>query len=137
MATDRDDDALAWAGDEPTTPEPASPRVELVDAPAAVKPSMPAPVLVTYGILAGVYLIYTIGWVITVQRYNAVTPGSVEVLSAVMFQLGEFLAIASPALWFAAALLLTRSRKPVVRLLVLLAGVVAVLPWPFVLGAWV
>jgi len=137
MATDRDDDALAWAGDEPTAPEASSPRVELVDAAAAVKPSMPAPVLVTYGILAGVYLIYTIGWVITVQRYNAITPGSVDVLSAVMFQLGEFLAIASPALWFAAALLLTRSRKPVVRLLVLLAGLVAVLPWPFVLGAWV
>lgn len=137
MARDRDDDALAWAGDEPTAPEPASPRVELVDAPATTRPSMPAPVLVTYGILAGVYLIYTIGWVITVQRYNAVNPGAVDVLGAIMFQLGEFLAIVSPALWFAAALLLTRHRKPVVRLLVLLAGLVAVLPWPFVLGAWV
>ena len=135
MAQAPDDDALAWAGDEPVAEPTPTRRVE-VAAPEA-KPSMPAPVLVTYGILAGVYLIYTIGWVITVQRYNAITPGSVDVLSAVMFQLGEFLAIASPALWFAAALLLTRSRKPVVRLLVLLAGLVAVLPWPFVLGAWV
>jgi len=136
MAATPDDDALAWAGDEPAGVTPAAPRVELVPETAAPKPAMPAPVLVTYGILAGVYLIYTIGWVITVQRYNAVTPPSVDVLSAVMFQLGEFLAIASPALWFAAAVLLTRTRKPLVRLLVLLAGLIAVLPWPFVLGAW-
>ena len=137
MAATEDDDALAWAGDEPSRPTPPAPRVEMVEQPSTAKQSMPAPVLVTYGILAGVYLIYTIGWVITVQRYNAVTPASFDVLSAIMFQLGEFLAIASPALWFAAAVLLTRSRKPLVRLLVLLAGLIAVLPWPFVLGAWV
>ena len=40
-----------------------------------------------------------------------------------MFQLGEFLAIARPALWFVAAFILTRGRKPLVRLLWLLVGV--------------
>jgi hypothetical protein len=97
---------------------------------------MPAALLVTYGIIAGAYLLYTVGWVFSVQRYNATVPVSPEPLNAFMFGLGEILAMLSPALWFAATLLLTRGRKPIIRLLVLLAGLVVVLPWPFVLGVW-
>ena len=142
MAADPDDDAaLAWAGDEkPATPGAeapgAPPTVELVEASPAAKPQMPAALLVTYGILAGAYLIYTIGWVVSVQRYNASFVVSSEPLNAFMFGLGEILAILAPALWFAATLLLTRARKPVIRLLILLVGLVAVVPWPFVLGVW-
>ena len=141
MADPEDDDAaLAWAGDEKPVAAPPSPvertsPVELVETPAA-KPQIPAPVLITYGILAGAYLIYTLGWVISVQRYNATVLTSPEPLNAFMFGLGEILAMLAPALWFAATLLLTRGRKPVIRLLVLLAGLIAVLPWPFVLGVW-
>jgi hypothetical protein len=137
---DDDDAALAWAGDEnavAATPaaEPAEARIVEV-APPAAKAQMPAALLVTYGILAGAYLIYTLGWVFTVQRYNAQFLTSPEPLNAFMFGLGEILAMLAPALWFAATLLLTRGRKPVIRLLVLLAGLIAVLPWPFVLGVW-
>jgi hypothetical protein len=144
MAEPDDDAALAWAGDEPPvapaarpsrTVEPA-PEVELVETPSTAKPQMPAALLVTYGILAGAYLIYTIGWVVSVQRYNASFVVSSEPLNAFMFGLGQVLALLSPALWFAAALLLTRGRKPVIRLLILLVGLIAVLPWPFVLGVW-
>ena len=138
MAADPDDEsALAWAGDE----KPVAPAVEPVEtrvvevAPDA-KPQMPAALLVTYGILAGAYLIYTIGWVVSVQRYNATHVVSPEPLNAFMFGLGEILAILSPALWFATAFLLSRGRKPLVRLVGLLLGLVAVLPWPFVLGVW-
>lgn len=137
MAAEPDEDAaLAWAGDEKTVERPAAARVEFVEAPAAGKAPIPAALLVTYGILAGAYLIYTVGWVVSVQRYNAMFVPSSEPLNAVMFGLGETLAVAGPALWFAAVLLLTRGRKPIVRLLVLLVGLVAVLPWPFVLGVW-
>ncbi len=143
MADPEDDDAaLAWAGDEkPAAPkaapvvEPAETRVELVEA-VAPKQQMPAALLVTYGILAGGYLIFTLGWVTSVLRYNDRYATSTEPLNAFMFGLGEILAVASPVLWFTAALVLTRGRKPVVRLLVLLVGLVAVLPWPFVLGVW-
>lgn len=139
MAADPDDDAaLAWAGDEkrvtPVAEALEAPAVELV--PEAAKPQMPAALLVTYGILAGAYLIYTIGWVVSVQRYNASFVVSSEPLNAFMFGLGEILAILAPALWFAATLLLTRGRKPVIRLVILLVGLVAVVPWPFVLGVW-
>ena len=136
MTADPDEDALAWAGDtDPSHIDAPQPRVEVVETPAE-KPSIPSVLLITYGILGGIYLIYTLGWVITVQRLNGARAASTEVLNAIMFQLGEFLAIASPAIWFGAAFLLTRGRKPIVRLLILLAGIIAVLPWPFVLGAW-
>lgn len=149
---DDDDAALAWAGDEKPVPDPKSvpepkpipealegrkpeTRIVEVETPAA-KPQMPAALLITYGILAGAYLIYTVGWVVSVQRYNATVVTSPEPLNAFMFGLGEILAMLAPALWFVASLLLTRGRKPVIRLLALLVGLVAVLPWPFVLGVW-
>lgn len=140
MTADPDEDALAWAGDsDPTHADaklPKPQRVEVVETTAAAKPAIPAPLLITYGILAGIYLIYTIGWVIAIQRLNQATVASSEALSQIMFLLGEALAVASPALWFGAAFLLTRGRKPIVRLLGILLGLVLVLPWPFVLGAW-
>jgi hypothetical protein len=130
MTAEPDEDALAWKGDEPVEPT----KVLVEDEPA--KPGTPSLLLITYGVLGGVYLIYTIGWIITIQRLNGIRNGSTELLSEIMFQLGEFLAIASPALWLATVFLVTRDRKPILRLLGLLIGLVAVLPWPFVLGAW-
>lgn len=142
MTADQDDDALSWAGDtDPTlaaTPaktEPADTKTELIVDPP-VKPATSSLQLVTYGIIAGAYLIYTLGWVVSIQRLNAARVVSTEALNAAMFGLGEILAMASPAIWFGAAFLLTRGRKPIVRLLWVLVGLIAVLPWPFVLGAW-
>ncbi|CAN5242398.1 hypothetical protein BH11ACT4_BH11ACT4_14920 [soil metagenome] len=153
MTADPDEDALTWGDDDPShvagpapavhkpaesktaEPKTAEPKTELVVDPAA-RPATSSLQLVTYGVLAGAYLIYTIGWVVSVQRLNAAQVTSSEVLNAIMFGLGEILAMASPAIWFGAAFLLTRGRKQIVRLLWILAGLVAVLPWPFVLGAW-
>lgn len=125
---DSDDDALSWAGDERDAAAIAPPRER---EPRATD-SMPAPLLITYGILSGLYLLYTLGWIITITRSATSLP---NLLGEIMFQLGEFLAIASPALWFVAVLTLTRDRKPVVRLLWLLLGLFVVAPWPFLLGA--
>lgn len=140
MTADPDEEALAWAGDEPVKPakpsvaEPVEARVEVVSPDA--RPAIPAVLLVTYGILAGIYLIYTIGWVISIQRLNQVSVASTEALNQIMFLITEVLAVASPAIWFIAAVILTWGRKPIVRLLAILVGLVTVLPWPFVLGAW-
>jgi hypothetical protein len=142
MTADPDEDAaLAWAGDEPlvepsSAVEPAS-VVEPVETDQVdARTPMPAPLLITYGILVGIYLIYTLGWVITVQRLDGVRVASSDALGNIMFQLGEALAMTSPVIWLAAVFLLTRGRKPIVRLLWGLIGLLAVLPWPFVLGAW-
>ena len=95
----------------------------------------PAPtssfLLVTYGIVAGVYGLYTVGWITTVLRGGGTMS---TILGEVMFQFGEFLAIASAPLWFASAFYLTRGSRPVVRLAWLIAGLVLLVPIPFVLG---
>lgn len=140
MAADPDEeDATTWAGDtDPShiaAPASKAAPAETLSADKP-KPATPSMLLVTYGVLGGVLLIYTAGWFAAVTRLNSVRVTSGDVLTEIMFQLGEFLAIAGPAIWFGAVFLLTRGRKPIVRLLWLLAAVVVVLPWPFVLGAW-
>ena len=136
---DPDEEATTWAGEtDPShvaAPQPVVERVD-TDTGAPARPPMSSMLLIVYGVLGGIHLIYTVGWIISVQRLNAARVGSSELLSEIMFQLGEFLAMASPAIWVAAAVLLTRGRKPILRLLWLFVGLVAVLPWPFVLGAW-
>ncbi|MET4584082.1 hypothetical protein ABIE21_003620 [Conyzicola nivalis] len=87
--------------------------------------------LVTYGIVAGVYGLYTVGWITTVLRGGGTMS---TILGEVMFQFGEFLAISSAPLWFASAFYLTRGSRPVVRLAWLIAGLVLLIPIPFVLG---
>jgi len=132
--SDEDEAALAWAGDD--APRTGSAAKRPVVPPAEAKPATPAVLLVSYGILGGIYLIYTIGWVIAIQRLNQATVASSEALTQIMFLVSEVLAVASPAIWFGAAVILTRADKPLKRLLAILIGLVAVLPWPFVLGAW-
>lgn len=131
MPADTEEDALAWAGDEQHEPAPVrAPRV------ADGGQQLPALLLVTYGILGGIHLIYLAGWVVALQRLNDLSGPSSDALGEVMSQFGEALAIISPVAWFAAAFMLTRGRRPVVRLLWLVAGIVVVAPWPYVLGAW-
>lgn len=91
-----------------------------------------SPLLVAFGIIAGVYLLYTIGWVVSISR-SAITLD--QPLSQGMFQLEQYLAIGGPALWFAGVFLLTRKSKPTTRLLWWLLGLAVFVPWPFVLGA--
>ncbi|MCU1439035.1 MAG: hypothetical protein JWP85_32 [Rhodoglobus sp.] len=138
MTADPDEEATSWAGDtDPShvaAPEPKAPAQAVVAHDA--RPAVPAALLIAYGVLGGAYLLYTAGWFASVVRLNTVRVSSGEALSEIMFQLGEFLAIASPVFWFGAVFLLTRGRKLIVRLLWLLAGILVLLPWPFVLGAW-
>ena len=59
-----------------------------------------------------------------------------DLLTEAMTQIGFVLAMAAPLLWFITTWVLTRSRKPVIRLLWILIGLIVVLPWPFVWGVW-
>ncbi len=140
MSADRDEDALAWAGDDDPSLETEAPVSRLtVDSDAETAPvsrQTPGVLLVTYGVLGGIYLIYTFGWLLSLQRFIGIRNVSADPLTEIMFQFGAFLALASPALWFGAIFLLTRGQKPLSRLAWLLVGLIAVLPWPFILGAW-
>ncbi|WP_431801075.1 DNA polymerase III subunit gamma/tau [Microbacterium sp. bgisy203] len=86
--------------------------------------------LVTLGILAGAYLLFTIGWIIGGIRLQ----GTAQFLvSPVGYQVSFWLAVAAPALWFLTTYLLTRASKSWVRIVWLIAGLVVLIPWPFVM----
>lgn len=140
MSADPVEDALAWAGDD----DPSLAEEGLGDRAVSrsepdtdtARRQTPGLLLVTYGVLGGIYLIYTFGWLLSLQRFIGIRNVSADPLTEIMFQFGAFLALASPALWFGAVFLLTRGQKPLSRLAWLLVGLLAVLPWPFILGAW-
>jgi hypothetical protein len=128
------------ASPTPASPTPGSaaqpgseeqPGEDRADA-ASVAP-LPASsfLLVSYGILGGVYALYTVGWITTVLRSSI---SFSDLLGEFMYQLGEFFAIAAAPVWFAAVFVFTRNAKPLVRLLWLLLGLVLLVPVPFVLG---
>lgn len=132
MRDDPDDDALSWGDETDPTHVDARPAVQQdATGNASAAPTTSSTMLVVYGIFGGAYLLYVAGWIIAVQRDTITMP---TLFAEIMYQLGEFLAIASPAIWVGAVLLLTADRRPPVRVLWLLLGLLLVAPWPFILG---
>ena len=89
--------------------------------------------LVLLGVFGGVYLLYTLGWILSVLR---VQNTAAEPLSQFMFALGMWLAVLAPALWFGVTFALTRGRTKA-RLVWLLVGAVVLVPVAFVAGVTV
>ena len=85
--------------------------------------------LVILGVLGGVYLLYSIGWLIW-----AITPAPqlADPVAQFMYGLGRWLAVAAPALWFGTVLWLAAEHRRA-RLLWLIAGAVLLVPIPFLL----
>lgn len=154
MISDGDDDALSWDGDdalEARRPEvrpresapvskPATPpsaraaagaeaevEAEVGDAPGGVGTAT----LLLLGILGGIYLLFTIGWIIGGVRMQAPV---MFTLPAFLYQGALWLAVLAPALWFAAVLVAARRSKDWVRIVWLIAGAALLVPWPFVAG---
>jgi hypothetical protein len=132
MTAARDNDALTWGGEsDPTHVDaPVDTTAADVAAPAA-QPQTSSPLLIVYGIFAGVFLLYVIGWIIAIGGIGLPVAG---VLPQVMYTLGKALAVAAPVLWFFGVLLLTRHAKTAVRVLWFVLGIAITAPWPFILG---
>ncbi|MGB4137416.1 MAG: hypothetical protein WA971_12680 [Microbacterium sp.] len=140
MASEPDDDALSWEGDpaDATTERPTLPegwkavgRGSEDVVIAGERPPMSTGMLVSLGAIGGVYLLYTVGWVLGGLRLQA---PALFLIPGVMYQVTLWMAVVAPALWFAAAWALTRNARAWVRLAALLAGVLLLVPWPFVMG---
>jgi hypothetical protein len=159
MTRDQDDDALRWEGDDDPTLAPGWKRVgsaasatdvstgdeaegsaDAADGADADANSDPDEAtagrrqtgsveLVVFGVLAGVYLLYTVGWLLTAVRTT--TPGT-SIVADAMYQLGLWLSVLAPALWF--GLVYAVVAKPARRILWLVIGAVVLVPLPFVLG---
>ena len=133
---------LASTGDAAATPienetTDAAASASTVDEAAGVDEGSPAQPgsaeLVLLGVFGGVYLLYTLGWILSVLR---VQNTAAEPLSQFMFALGMWLAVLAPALWFGVTFALTRGRARA-RLVWLLVGAVVLLPIAFVAGVTV
>ncbi|PCE13588.1 hypothetical protein AUC47_07180 [Microbacterium sp. SZ1] len=86
-------------------------------------------VLLALGVVGGIYLLYSVGWVVGGLRLK---PLANFFVADAMFLPWFVLAVAAPALWFLAGWVLTRGKATWIRLSVLLLGVVLLVPWPFV-----
>ena len=85
--------------------------------------------LLTLGVVGGVYLLYSIGWVVGGLRLK---PLANLIVADAMYVPWFVLAVAAPALWFLAVWVLTRAKATWIRVGLLLLGVVLLVPWPFV-----
>jgi len=83
------------------------------------------------GLLAGVYLAYSVGWILSIGTLPLT---GATVLIEVMYQFGEFLAIIACALWFGTVMALTRGGRPAVRIGWLALGTLVLIPWPLLIG---
>ncbi|WJL95816.1 DNA polymerase III subunit gamma/tau [Microbacterium sp. ET2] len=99
--------------------------------------------LIALGILGGVYLLFSIGWLIGGLRVHGVASFLVsgDGIAPPVWTTGNAaavgLAVAAPALWFTAVYTLTRRSAAWLRWVLLGAGVVLLVPWPFiVVGAF-
>lgn len=130
-----DEEAFHWAGDEVGGREGArlpSAAPDVGDAPAQATSDVSAPpahpgttvVTILFGLL---YLALTVGWIIGT---GYTTAGSAQLLPQLLWQFGEFTAIMSGPLWFAGALVLTRSGRLATRVGWLALGLGVLLPWP-------
>lgn len=86
--------------------------------------------LVLLGVVSGVALLYTIGWIVGGLRLQ----GTADFLvSPIGYRAAFWLAVAAPALWFTTALVLTRTSKTWIRVTALVAGFALLVPWPFIM----
>lgn len=159
MTPDSDDDALTWDGDDAARPmRPVRKDATQTSGPESAPRSAPEPtratesresdedavvdgslveerpplstaMLLTLGVVGGVYLLYSIGWVVGGLRLK---PLANFFVADAMFLPWFVLAVAAPALWFLASWVLTRGRAAWIRVGLLLLGVVLLVPWPFV-----
>ncbi|MEN2740662.1 DNA polymerase III subunit gamma/tau [Microbacterium sp. X-17] len=159
---ERDDDALSWEGDDDRTyvsrrkpdarPAATPPAAEAAKAEPKPEPAVAAaggdahwalgetpeeqhpPVgnvaLVAFGVLGGVYALLTIGWIVGALRLQGY---ALFFIAPVAYQVSMWLAVLAPAAWFTAVALLTRSARIWVRFLLLVAGALLLLPWPFIM----
>lgn len=115
-----------------TGPARASDAGEPVSAavlPDDEHPALSTGVLLALGVVGGIYLLYSFGWVVGGLRLK---PLANFFVADAMFLPWFVLAVAAPALWFLAGWVLTRGKATWIRLSVLLLGVVLLVPWPFV-----
>lgn len=125
-----DDDALSWGDENDATHVDAQ-------APIAVRASGREPrqsdgsgALVGFGVLGGIYLLYTVAWLISASVLSLDTGSTVTVVASEAMRV---LAIMAPAFWFVATLWLGQGARNRTKFVWLVVGAVVLIPWPFIM----
>lgn len=109
--------------------EPAVASASVVDADEEAAPLGNA-TLIALGILAGVYLLYAIGWLVGGLRLSGLAN---FLVTDAVYTVALILAVLTPFIWFAATLVATARRAAWLRFVWLVAGIVLLVPWPFIM----
>lgn len=154
--TARDDDALSWGDDDPTLdtgaeprrlardaslseePEPDAAAAPLLEAQPSAEdegegeepPTLGNVALVALGLIAGAYIFFAVGWAIAGARLQGLSGVLVD---PVMYAAGRWASTLAPVVWFVTVFALTRRSRTWVRFAWLVAGIVLLVPWPFLL----
>jgi hypothetical protein len=127
------DEGLSW-GDESDATYVDAPQNAVL--PERAKPSRPAREtdgsgsLVGMGVFGGIYLLYTVAWLIS-GSVLPVTGGSA--VSDVFAEVLRVVAIMAPAFWFVGTLWLGQQSSLRTRFVWLVIGVLVLVPWPFIM----
>ncbi|RKR73629.1 hypothetical protein [Frondihabitans australicus] len=87
--------------------------------------------LVGHGVVAAILLLYAVAWL---KSIGSVAPAFDSVLADWMWRIGTWFAVAAPVLWFFGTLWLVPTRAMRQRAMWFVAGIVLLIPWPFVIG---
>jgi len=117
----------------PVTGIPVPPSADGTAQTTAPKEPTSRALLVGYGILGGIFVLYLIGWIIGINRHTPSSAGD-GMLAEIAGAISTGLAVVSPVLWFGGVFLLTRHSRTIVKLSWQALGVVLLVPWIFVVG---
>jgi hypothetical protein len=87
----------------------------------------------TIGVLAVLYVLWALMWVVGLARTPALVTGTT--VDDLMYQAGVFLSYISAPLWFVGVVWLGTTWSAKTRTGILLLGLIVLLPWPFILPA--
>ncbi|MDR6865872.1 hypothetical protein J2Y69_000457 [Microbacterium resistens] len=120
------------AAEKPAVTEPAVEKLAAAEEPVGAEEQhgIGNVALLSFGVIGGIYLLYAIGWAIGGLNLR---PSANFLVADAMYLPWMWLGILAPFLWFLAVWVLTRGRATWIRILGLLAGVVLLVPWPFVM----
>lgn len=142
-----DEDALSWPGDKPdrvaTPGASSSSHSESADKPSKksddrpsfdelIDPGVPAQLsswaLVVFGLFAGVYLLFSVAWLIIALNPPVAISDPV---GSFMWVGSLWLATFGGVIWFLSTLALGASRSVAWRLMMLSIGAIVLVPWPY------
>jgi hypothetical protein len=133
MGDDREDEGLSWdGGSDPTHIDTNKADADAVadDAPEFAGTS--SGMLVLYGVFGGIYLLFTVAWLITALRTTIATGTP---LDDIMTRASSILAVVAAPAWFIASIALAAGRPSWLRVVALIVGIVVLLPWGLVTGS--